>query len=65
LVGPLLPGARVGGCEVAALVGLGGGVNGAWPAIGASPSTLAGGGNSWTSRPSMSRLITSVQVAAG
>ena len=64
LVGPLL-GALVGCGVLAACVGLGGAVEGAWPATGASPSTLAGGGNSWISRPSMSRRITEVQVSAG
>jgi hypothetical protein len=62
---PPLPGAWVGGRGVLARVGLGAGVNGAWPSAGASPSTLAGGGNDWISRPSMPRLITSVQVSAG
>lgn len=64
LVGALL-GARVGCGVLAVCVGLGGAVDGAWPATGASPSTLAGGGNSWISRPSMSRRITEVQVSAG
>src|SRR5690242_16130570 len=46
------------------LVGLGGSVG--WcPSSGASPSTLAGGGNSSTSTPSMSFCMTAVQVSAG
>ena len=46
------------------LVGCGGSV-GWWPSSGASPSTFAGGGNSSTSMPSMSRFIIAVQVSAG
>ena len=42
----------------------GGGV-GPCPSSGASPSTYAGGGNSSTSRPSIARVITAVQVFAG
>ena len=63
-VGVLL-GALVGCGVLADCVGLGGAVEGVCPATGASPSTLAGGGNSWISRPSMSRRITEVQVSAG
>jgi len=46
-------------------VGDGGGVYGAWPSWGATPSTLAGGGNCLISSPSMSRFMTSVHVSAG